>query len=198
MNMTEKTISEDIFYKGKILKFHVDKVKLENGRTSTRECVDHPGGVSIAALTAENELYFVRQYRYPYHETVLELPAGKLEKGENPLVAGKRELREETGVEGESYISLGKLYPSPGYTSEVIWLYACREKSRGDTHFDTDEFIKIEKIPMKEAVRKVLSNEIPDAKTQILILKLAAYQKNSTECGVQRKQGDNTAAGSRL
>lgn len=119
----------------------------------------------------------MQQYRYPYHETVLELPAGKLENGENPLEAGKRELREETGVEGEHYVSLGKLYPSPGYTNEVIWLYACKEKSRGNTHFDTDEFIKIKKIPLKEAVRMVLSNEILDAKTQILILKLAASSR---------------------
>ncbi|HBG55525.1 MAG TPA: ADP-ribose pyrophosphatase [Ruminococcaceae bacterium] len=176
MKMTEKTVSQNYIYRGRVLDFHVDRVKLQNGRASTRECVDHCGGVAVAALTDRDELYFVRQYRYPYREPVLELPAGKLEPGEDPLEAGRRELREETGVTGTQYRALGKLYPSPGYTNEVIYLYACRVQSSGESHPDADEFLEAEKIPLEKAVAMVMAGEIPDAKTQVLILKIARRQ----------------------
>lgn len=158
-------------YRGRILDFHVDKAELENGRIVTRECVDHPGGVTVAALTENNGLYFVRQYRYPYHEVVLELPAGKLERGEDPFEAGKRELREETGVAGENYVDCGRLYPSPGYSNEIIYMYACRAVSRGKDDLDEGEFLEAEVIPLEEAVEMVMSGEIVDSKTQVLVLK---------------------------
>lgn len=173
MKLTEKTLEQNYIYRGKILDFHVDKVELENGRLTKRECVDHHGGVSVAALTEANELYFVRQYRYPYREVVLELPAGKLEKNEDPFEAGKRELREETGVIGQNHVNCGRLYPSPGYTNEIIYLYACRAQSRGENDLDEGEFLEAEKIPLKKAVEMVMSGEIVDAKTQVLILKVA-------------------------
>ncbi|MCY1714675.1 NUDIX domain-containing protein [Caproiciproducens galactitolivorans] len=173
MEMNEKTLERKEIYTGRVLHFHVDKVELMNGRTSTRECVDHPGGASIAVLTEKNEMLFVRQFRYPYKEVVLEAPAGKLEKGEDPFEAIKREQREETGTTGKNYVNLGKLYPSPGYTNEIIYLYACRAQSFGDTDFDEDEFLEVEKIPMDEAVRMVMDGEIPDSKTQVLVLKTA-------------------------
>ncbi|HCW79494.1 MAG TPA: ADP-ribose pyrophosphatase [Ruminococcaceae bacterium] len=173
MKLTEKTLEQDYIYRGKILDFHVDKVQIEDGRTVTRECIDHKGGVCIAALTKDNELYFVRQYRYPYHKVVLELPAGKLEGGEDPLEAGKRELREETGVEGKDYIGLGELYPSTGYTNEILYMYACHAESRGEKDLDDGEFLEAEKIPLAKAVEMVMSGEIADAKTQALVLKTA-------------------------
>ena len=173
MKLTEKTLEQNYIYRGKILDFHVDRAELENGRAVTRECVDHRGGVSVAALTERNELYFVRQYRYPYHEVVLELPAGKLEPGEDPLQAGKRELREETGVTGADYADLGRLYPSPGYTNEIIYLYACRADRRGADNLDEGEFLEAETIPLEKAVEMVMSGEITDAKTQVLVLKVA-------------------------
>jgi ADP-ribose pyrophosphatase len=172
MKLTEKTLEQNYIYRGKILDFHVDRAELENGRVVTRECVDHHGGVCVAALTDNNELFFVRQYRYPYQEVVLELPAGKLEKDEDPLEAGKRELREETGVTGKNYVDLGKLYPSPGYTNEIIFLYACRVESRGSDDLDEGEFLEVEKIPLSKAVEMVMDGEICDSKTQVLILKL--------------------------
>ena len=173
MKLTEETLERNDIYRGRILDFHVDKARLENGRTVTRECVDHHGGVSVAALTGGNELYFVRQYRYPYREVVLELPAGKLEPGEDPFEAGKRELREETGVIGKDYVDLGQLYPSPGYTNEIIYLYACRAASRGENDLDEGEFLEAEKIPLAKAVEMVMSGEITDSKTQVLVLKTA-------------------------
>ncbi|HEX3026946.1 MAG TPA: NUDIX hydrolase, partial [Clostridia bacterium] len=144
-----------------------------------RECVDHPGGVTVAVLTKEDEMLFVRQFRYPYREVVLEAPAGKLEKDEDPFEAMKREQQEETGTTGTGYIDLGKLYPSPGYCNEIIYLYACRAESFGKTNFDEDEFLEMERIPMNEAVEMVMSNEIVDAKTQVLVLKTAQLLKDS-------------------
>lgn len=178
MKLDEKTLEQNYIYKGKILDFHVDKAQLISGKIVKRECVDHRGGVSIAAVTPKNEMLFVRQYRYPYHEVVLEAPAGKLEAGEDPFGAGKRELREETGAEGENYVDLGCMYPSTGYTNEIIYLYACRVKSYGEMDLDDGEFLEPEKIPLGKAVEMVMSGEIPDAKTQILVLKTAKLVKD--------------------
>ncbi|WP_195983865.1 NUDIX hydrolase [Clostridium sp. D33t1_170424_F3] len=173
MKLTEKKLDRTEIYQGRIIDMFVDDVELENGAKAKREVVSHPGGVSVAALTDQNELLFVRQYRYPYGQVVLETPAGKLERGEDPLEAGKREQKEETGTTAEQYLNLGKLYPTPGYCDEIIHLYACRVTGFGETHFDEDEFLEVERIPLDKAVEMVMNNEIMDAKTQVLILKTA-------------------------
>lgn len=178
MELTEKTLSSKSVFDGRILHITLDEIELPNGKKSKREVVNHPGGVTVAALDADNNLLFVRQFRYPYKEVVLELPAGKLEKGSTPLENGKRELMEETGAEGYSYISLGQLYPSPGYTSEIIHLYACKVKSQGSSNPDDGEFLNVEKIPLDKAVEMVLNNQIPDAKTQVAVLKTAMLIKS--------------------
>ncbi len=178
MELTEKTLSSKSVFDGRILHITLDEIELPNGKKSKREVVNHPGGVTVAALDEENNLLFVRQFRYPYKEVVLELPAGKLEKGSTPLENGKRELMEETGAEGYSYISLGQLYPSPGYTSEIIHLYACKVKSQGSSNPDDGEFLNVEKIPLDKAVEMVLNNQIPDAKTQVAVLKTAMLIKS--------------------
>jgi len=173
MKLHEKTLSQKEIFKGKIITVHVDEVELENGNISTREVVEHPGGVCVAALTEQNELIFVRQFRYPYKEVLLELPAGKLEIGEDPFEAMKREQREETGTSSENYISLGDLYPTCGYCAEVIKMWACRVSGEGELDLDEDEFIETEKISLDRAVEMVLNNEIKDSKTQVGILKTA-------------------------
>lgn len=178
MDLTEKMINKHTVFKGNILELRVDTVQLPNGKHATREMVEHPGGVCIAALTENNELLFVRQYRYPYKEVLLELPAGKLEPGQDPLENGKRELLEETGAIGENYVSLGKVYPSPGYFAEVLHLYFCRVTEFREVSPDEDEFLEIEKIPLKDAVQLVLQNKIPDAKSQVAILKLTQLLQN--------------------
>ncbi len=174
----EKTLKSTTAFNGKILHILVDDVKLPNGNTSQREIVVHQGGVCVAALDENNNLYFVRQFRYPYKEVVLELPAGKLEMGQTPLENGKRELTEETGCVGYNFTSMGQLYPSPGYTGEIIHLYACKVKSQGEQRPDDDELLEIEKIPMAKAVEMVLNNQLPDAKSQVLILKLDALLRS--------------------
>ncbi len=175
MDFFEKTLNQETIYTGRIIRVHVDDVELPNGSTAKREVVEHPGGVSVAALTEANELIFVRQFRYPYHKVLLELPAGKLEPGEDPFEAMKREQLEETGTTGERYVSLGEVYPTGGYCGEVIRLWACRvAEDKRQLHLDEDEFLAPERIPLDKAVEMVCSNEIPDAKTQIGILKTAA------------------------
>ena len=111
--LREKTLSQTYHFKGRIINLRVDDVELSDGSTSIREIIEHPGGVGVAAVTPDGKLPFVRQFRYPYMEIVTELPAGKLEKGEDPLEAVKRELAEEGGAHGTYWRSMGTLYPSP-------------------------------------------------------------------------------------
>jgi ADP-ribose pyrophosphatase len=172
MDFEEKTLESEYIYKGKIISLKKDTVSLPNGHKATREVVEHPGGVCVAPLTKDGELIFVRQYRYPYAEELLELPAGKLDRvGEDPLECGKRELREETGASAEKYTFLGKLYPSPGYFNEVLYLYLAQELTDGEQQPDEDEFLDVVKIPLEKAVQMVMANEITDGKTQTAILK---------------------------
>ena len=120
MNLKEETLTREYRFNGRIINLRTDRVRLPNGAEAGREVVEHPGGVCVAPLTDDHELLFVRQYRYPYEEVVLELPAGKRDKnGEEPLECGKRELQEETGAVAAEYISLGEVYPSPGYCDEI-------------------------------------------------------------------------------
>jgi len=170
----EKTLNTKEIFKGKIIHVHVDDVELENGKSGLREVVDHPGGVCVAAVTKDRELLFVRQFRYPYHEVCLELPAGKLEPGEDPAEAIKRELKEETGCTGRNWQFMGNLYPSPGYCGEIIRLWMCEVDREGsEQELDEDEFVECERIPLSTAVEMVMNNEIPDAKTQVLIMRTA-------------------------
>ena len=173
MELFEKTVEKNYVYEGKIINVRRDKAELHNGNPCTREVVEHNGGVCVAALTDEKELIFVRQFRYPYMEVVLELPAGKLEKGEDPFEAGKRELEEETGTVAGKYYDLGKFYPTPGYCGEIIHLYAASDLTATQMNPDEDEFLEVEKIHIDKAVDMVINNEIRDGKTIALIMKVA-------------------------
>ena len=136
MKQEEKTLKKKYVYKGKIVNVRADDAETQTGRKVLREVVEHPGGVCVAALTEQDELLFVRQFRYPYGKAILELPAGKLEQGEDPFEAMKREQQEETGTQADRYVDLGELYPSPGYADEVLRLWACRVTAYGDTNPD--------------------------------------------------------------
>lgn len=170
----EKTERVEEIFSGRIIRVHVDDVRLSNGGASKREVVEHPGGVTAVILTPDNQVILVRQFRYPYQQVLLELPAGKLEPGEDPLEAMKREQREETGTSSTEYISLGNLYPTPGYCGEIIRMWACRTTDApGELDLDEDEFVEPVLVPLDQAVEMVLKNEIPDGKTQVGILKAA-------------------------
>ena len=173
MNLEEKQLSSNYLFKGRIINLRQDTALLPNGNTATREVVEHPGGVCVAALTDNDELLFVRQWRYPYMEETLEIPAGKRDKkDEDPLECGKRELQEETGAVAQSYIDLQPLYPTPGYINEVIYCFLATGLTFGEQNPDEDEFLDVLRIPLDEAVEMVLSGEIKDAKTQIAVLKV--------------------------
>ena len=173
MELFEKTLNEKTIYDGRILRLHVDDIELPNGSKAIREIVEHPGGVCVAALTEDDKLTFVRQYRYPYHKVLLELPAGKLEKGEDPLTAGIRELEEECGLVADRVIEMGCVYPTVAYCSEIIYLYLATGLHRTAQHLDADEFLNAEEIALSDAVRMVMENEITDSKTVALVLKIA-------------------------
>lgn len=171
MHLEEKTLTSEQKYDGKIVKLFLDTVELENGDTAFREVVKHPGGVCVVPLDAEGNVLFVRQFRYPHGRVMLEIPAGKLEYGEDHRACGLRELKEETGCTCDDFVYLGNLVPTPAYDTEVIHMYLARGLHSGEQKLDIDEFLEIEKIPLDKAVQMVLNNEIADAKTQIAILK---------------------------
>lgn len=178
MNLTEKTTASETIFEGKIITVKKDTVLLPNGGSAGREVVMHPGGVCIAALTDENEVLAVRQFRYPYGEVILEIPAGKRDRnGEDPLACGIRELKEETGATAERFIPLGELYPSPGYCDEVIFMYAATGLSFGECDPDEDEFLEVEKVPLDTFVEMILDGKVKDAKTQTAVLKLNSLVK---------------------
>jgi ADP-ribose pyrophosphatase len=177
MELFEKTLRETTLYDGKILRLHVDDVELPNGNTAIREIVEHSGGVCVAALSERGTLRFVRQFRYPYHKVLLELPAGKLEKGEEPLQAGLRELEEECGLRADKVTSLGCVYPTVAYCSEIIYLFLATGLHETQQHFDEDEFLEVEEIALSDAVRMVMQNEITDSKTVAAVLKIARLRE---------------------
>jgi ADP-ribose pyrophosphatase len=170
----EKQVSSKQIFKGKIITVRHDEVELVDGKRAWREVVHHNGGVAVLALDDDKNVLFVRQYRYPYGEVLLELPAGKLEPGENPLSAGLRELEEETGHVAGQYESLGQCYPTVGYCDEVLHLYLARGLTKTAQNLDEDEFLSVEKIPFDKAVELCLDGTIKDAKTVVAVLKVAA------------------------
>lgn len=170
MKTEEVKIKENLLYDGKILQLYCDEVMLPNGKTAKREYVNHNGGCSILAIDKDNNIYLVEQFRYPYHKNILEIPAGKLEKGEDPLDCARRELKEEIGATAESIKEIITLYPTPAYTNEPLRIYKAEGLSFGDNHLDENEFINVIKMPLKEAYRRVKSNEINDSKTVVAIL----------------------------
>lgn len=174
MKLSEKTLESNIVCRGKIITMRQDKVELENGRIATRDVVEHPGGVCVLPLTDREEIIMVRQFRYPYKEVLTELPAGKLDKnGESPLECGKRELEEETGLTATEWVSLGILYPSPGYCDEIIHLFLARGLRSSSQRLDEDEFLEVEHRPFAAVLDDIMAGDIKDAKTQIAVLKAA-------------------------
>ena len=171
MNLKEQQLSYEYKFKGRIVKLRVDRARLPDGQEVGREVIEHPGGVTVAALTEQNELLFVRQFRYPFQCETLELPAGKLEPGEEPFEAMKREQEEETGTWSEQYVFLGEIYPTPGYCNGILRLWACPISGTCRMHLDEDEFLEVERIPLETAYQMALSNQLPDAKTQLGVLR---------------------------
>lgn len=174
--LAERKLESQLLFDGRVLHLYRDEVALPDGKSAQRELVRHVGAVCVIPVTDDNLVVMERQYRYPVDEVILEIPAGKLEhKGENHEAAARRELEEETGYTARELIPLGKFYPACAYSDETIWMYLAMGLEQGCRHLDEDEFLDVALIPLEELVRQVLAGEIPDAKTQIAVLKADAY-----------------------
>ncbi|MBR4097328.1 MAG: NUDIX hydrolase [Oscillospiraceae bacterium] len=173
MHLFEKTVESELIFDGKIITVKKDKAELENGEIVNRELVIHPGGVCVVPINENGEVLMVKQFRYPFQEALVEVPAGKLEVGEDHREAGLRELREETGAVCEKFEYLGVCYPSVAYLTEKIHMYLATGLTFENQDLDDDEFLDVIKIKLEDAVEMVMNNELPDAKTQCAILKAA-------------------------
>lgn len=170
MIVEEKTISSDRIYTGKILSLKVDTVEIERQGYQKREIVEHGGAVGIVAVTDEKEVILVKQFRKPIEKVIWEIPAGKLEKGENPKDCAIRELKEETGYSAGNLKLIHKFFPSPGFCNQKVYIYLATNLVPGECSFDNDENIETYKLSLDEVNEMILRNEIEDAKTTIGIL----------------------------
>jgi len=170
MDLIEKKLSSEKIYAGKVFSVERDRVLLPDGAEAVREVARHPGGVCVAAVDANRDVYLVEQYRYPLGFVTLELPAGKLDPGERPLAAALRELREETGLVAERMRCVGEYYATPGFCDELLTLYVADSLVGASQQLDEGEFLNVKKMPLGEAVGMVLDNRIRDGKTKTLLL----------------------------
>ena len=176
MPHTETKLESKEIFDGHVIHVTLDTVRLEDGRTSLREVVHHHGGACVLPIDDEGCIYLVRQFRYALGEEIWELPAGKLEPGEDPFESAKRELSEECGLSADNYTDLGVVYPTVGYDSEKIYQWAATGLHKGGQHLDAGEFLDVVRMPFAEALQKVLHGEIKDSKTQIGLMKYALLQ----------------------
>ncbi len=172
--LEEETLSSSHLYRGRIINVRQDRVRLPDGKTAFREVVEHPGAVAVLALDNQEKVVLVRQFRQPAAAVLLEIPAGKLDPGEEPLQCAQRELAEETGLQGESWRSLGWFYLSPGFCDEKIYLFQARGLSPAEPPLTTDEeeTVEVVTLSLEEAFEKIDRGELKDAKT-IIALQLA-------------------------
>ncbi|MDR2571310.1 MAG: NUDIX hydrolase [Oscillospiraceae bacterium] len=171
----EEQLETETVFKGKIVNVRHDVVKLQNGNKAWREVVEHPGGVCVVAVTKDKKVLMVRQFRYTMEEELLEIPAGKLEHGEEPFSCAVRELSEETGYTAEKWIDFGVIYPSPGVYRERLYQYLALDLTPGEMHLDENELLSVEEIDIDELIEKIMSHEIKDAKSVIGIMKAKRY-----------------------
>lgn len=170
--LRETQLSSREIFDGRILHVFEDTVRLPNGAAASREYLRHIGAVCVIPVLEDGSVLVERQYRYPVAQVLTEIPAGKLDaKDEDHLLAAQRELREETGATAERWTSLGLFYPACAYSDEAIEMYLAQGLHFGKRHLDADEFLNVARVPLTELVEDVMAGRIPDAKTQIAILK---------------------------
>lgn len=170
MIVEEKTISSDRIYTGKVISLKVDTVEIENKGYQKREIVEHQGAVAIVALTDDDKVVLIKQFRKPIEQVIWEIPAGKLEIGENPKDCAIRELKEETGYSVDSLKLIHKYYTTPGFSNQLVFIYLAKNLTPGESHLEEDEFLEVCEIDKEEAYNMVLNNEICDSKTVIGLL----------------------------
>lgn len=178
-NLFEKQLNSTNVFKGRLLDVYSDDIELPNGHNSKREYIKHVGAACVVPVDNEGNIIIEKQFRYPFHKVLTEIPAGKLDSKEEPhLEAALRELKEETGFSAEKMVYLGEFYPTCAYSDEVIHMYLATGLTKGEQKLDDDEFVGVEKMPLEEAVAEIMKGNIPDGKTQTAILKAYLYLKN--------------------
>ncbi|MCC3865314.1 NUDIX hydrolase [Terrisporobacter petrolearius] len=166
----ETTVSSDLIYTGKTIKLRVDTVEVPNKGYQKREIIEHKGAVAIVAMTDDNKIVLVKQYRKAVEKELYELPAGKIEIGEDPLDCAIRELKEETGYSVDSLKLIHKYYATPGFSNQLVFIYLAKNLIPGESHLEEDEFLEVHELDKEEVYNMVISNEICDSKTVIGIL----------------------------
>ena len=177
--IAEETIEKKVVYDGHIIKVRSDMAKCANGEIVPREVVEHPGGVGIALEDEEGKFFFVRQYRDAQEKVMLEYPAGKKEKGEDPLSTAKREIVEETGFEGKDFVYLGALVPTPAYDTEVIELYYAKQGEYKGQHLDEDENLDLCKLSLEEITDEIIKGNVTDSKTVAMTFLIKEYKERN-------------------
>ena len=162
---TEEVLSSTILFSGRAVRLREDRVRLPNGRATTREIIEHPGSVGILPLLTRSNILLIRQYRHAVGRTIWEIPAGTMEKGESPEECARRELEEETGYRAKSLKPFFDCYTTPGYSQELMHVFLARGLRLSERRLDEDEIIAVESLPGKVALRMVKSGQIRDAKT---------------------------------
>ncbi|AKL85040.1 NUDIX hydrolase [Bacillus atrophaeus] len=170
-HLEEKTIEKEKLFSGKVIDLYVEDVELPNGKTSKREIVKHPGAVAVLAVTDSNKIILVNQYRKPLERTIVEIPAGKLEKGEEPEYTALRELEEETGYTAKKLTKITAFYTSPGFADEIVHLFLAEDLSvlEEKRELDEDEFVEVMEVTLEDALKLVETREVYDAKTAYAI-----------------------------
>jgi ADP-ribose pyrophosphatase len=188
MELYERKIKSKKIFSGKIIKLYLDDVMLPNKKIATREKVSHPGAVGIVPVNKSGEVVLVEQFRYPVETSLLEIPAGKLDKGEDPRGCAKRELREEVGAVKGRLIHLVTFYTSPGFADEILYLYLALDFERKENNLDDDEFLHVYEMNLEKTVSLIEEGKIKDAKTIIGILLARDYLSKRFSIGKRNKK----------
>ena len=174
--MREHKLSSEMKFDGKLIQVTYDVAEV-NGKEAWREVVHHSGASAVVAIDENNRIIMEKQFRYALNDYLLEIPAGKLDKGEDPLVCAKRELEEETGIIASEWISLGTIATSPGFCNEVIHLYVAKGLSKGEIHWDEDEYVEVERYTFGELLERINDEKVKDSKTLSALLLAMPYLK---------------------
>ena len=174
--MKERKLSSEMKFDGKLIKVTYDIADV-NGKEAWREVVHHPGASAVVAIDEDNRIIMEKQFRYALNDYLLEIPAGKLDAGEDPLVCAKRELEEETGIIASEWISLGTIATSPGFCNEAIHLYVAKGLSKGEIHWDEDEYVEVERYRFDELLQRIKEEKIKDSKSLSALLLAMPYLK---------------------